>query len=146
MKLAVVAFTVFAASLAASAEAATPYSSTAVSVPSTTAGVPQDLPATLLKPEGDGPFPAIVMLHDCSGLGPRSSGDPLRWGNLLAGEGYVVIIPDSFTPRGYGDGVCTVSPTARTDTVNPQPRAVDAYATLAFLRRQPYVGREPVGV
>lgn len=129
-----------------SAHAAVPYSSTAVSVPSTTGGIPQDLPATLLKPDGDGPFPAIVMLHDCSGLGARSSGAPLRWGNLLAGEGYVVIIPDSFTPRGYGDGVCTISPMARTDTVNPQPRAVDAYAALAFLRRQAYVGRQPVGV
>jgi dienelactone hydrolase len=131
---------------ATAANAAVPYSSITVSVPSTTSGAPQDLPATLLKPEGDGPFPAIVLLHDCSGLGAHSSGAPGRWGALLAAEDYVVIIPDSFTPRGYGDGVCTVSPAARTDTVNPQPRAVDAYATLAFLRRQTYIGREPVGV
>lgn len=29
------------------------------------------IPATLLKLPGGGPFAAIVMLHDCSGLGPK---------------------------------------------------------------------------
>ena len=33
-----------------------------------------DIPATLIRPDGDGPFPAVVILHDCSGLGPKSSG------------------------------------------------------------------------
>ena len=65
-----------------------------------TGGAPQDLPATLLRPDGDGPFPAIVILHDCSGLGAHSSHAPARWAPLLAGEGYVVLIPDSFVPRG----------------------------------------------
>jgi hypothetical protein len=31
-----------------------------------------EIPFTLSKPAGDGPFPAVVILHDCSGLGPRS--------------------------------------------------------------------------
>ena len=31
------------------------------------------------KPDGPGPFPAVVIVHDCSGLGPRSSGAPGRW-------------------------------------------------------------------
>ena len=136
----------FAALVGAGAQAAVPYSSTAVSVPSATNGVPQDLPATLLKPDGDGPFTAVVMLHDCSGLGPRSSGAPLRWGQLLAGEGYVVIIPDSFAPRGFAQGVCEVSPGTRTDNVNPLPRALDALATLAYLRTLPYVEGEHIGV
>lgn len=134
------------AALATGARAAVPFSSTPVSVPSTTGGVRQDVPATLLKPDGDGPFPAIVMLHDCSGLGPRSSGAPLRWATLLAGEGYLVILPDSFTPRGFAGGVCEVSPAARTDNVNPLPRAIDAYATLAYLRTLSYVDGEHVGV
>src|SRR5690242_8795390 len=66
-----------------------------------------NLPALLIKPEGDGPFPAIVMLHDCSGLGPRGSGAPRRWANELVPQSYVVIIPDSFTPRGLPNGTCT---------------------------------------
>src|SRR6185437_1328247 len=38
------------------------YTHESVMVPSTTDGVPQDLPTELYKPEGAGPFPAIVML------------------------------------------------------------------------------------
>ena len=44
----------------------------------TPVGSAERLPATMMKPEGVGPFPAIVILHDCSGLGPRSSGAPDR--------------------------------------------------------------------
>jgi hypothetical protein len=48
-----------------------------------------DLPFTLTKPAGDGPFPAVVMMHDCSGLGPRSSGAPWRWSSQLTARGFV---------------------------------------------------------
>ncbi len=100
---------------------------------SETDGAAQDLPATLLRPTGAGPFPAILILHDCSGLGPRSSGSPLRWGSLLAGEGYVVLIPDSFLPRGFPDGVCTQPPNPALAKTLPRVRAGDAYAALSRL-------------
>jgi len=102
-----------------------------------------------MKPEGDGPFPAIVMLHDCSGLGPRSSGAPWRWADLLSGQGYVVILPDSFSDRGFPGGVCTAAPETPADTLgatNPIERMYDAYAALAFLRAQPFVDGAHVGV
>src|SRR6185312_2933928 len=63
------------------------------------------IPLTVSKPDGAGPFPAIVILHDCSGLGPRSSGAPARWAKTLVEHGYVVVIPDSFSTRGAPDGV-----------------------------------------
>ena len=47
--------------------------------PPASAGNTLGIPFTLTKPAGDGPFPAVVILHDCSGLGPRSSGAPWRW-------------------------------------------------------------------
>ncbi len=128
------------------AHAESSYVTSDVTIATTTGGVPQDIPARLLKPEGDGPFPAIVMLHDCSGLGPRSSGAPGRWSALLAGQGYVVIIPDSFTPRGFPQGVCTAPFGPQTNTVNPVPRAADALATLAFLRTLPYIDGKRIGV
>ena len=65
------------------------------------------IPLEILKPDGPGPFPAVVMLHDCSGLGPRSSGAPRRWARELVGRGYVVAIPDSFSTRGFPGGVCS---------------------------------------
>lgn len=103
------------------------------------------LPATLLKPAGEGPFPAIVMLHDCSGLGPRSSGAPRRWAAELLAEGYVVLIPDSFAPRGLLNGTCTLPP-EQTRHANGYARAADAYGALATLRALPYVDARRIGV
>jgi len=91
------------------------------------AGVAERMPAALWKPEGAGPFAAVVVMHDCSGLGPRSSGAPDRWAKELVDRGYVVLIPDSFTTRGYPDGVCT-DPSPRRVDVSPLRRNRDAYA------------------
>lgn len=103
------------------------------------------LPALLIKPEGEGPFPAVVILHDCSGLGPRSSGAPRRWANELVPQGYVVLIPDSFTPRGLPNGVCTV-PFEYLSHANAYVRVVDAYGALALLRTLPFVDGTRIGV
>lgn len=110
-----------------------------------TGGSAEQLPTTTLKPDGTGPFPAIVIMHDCSGLGPRSSGAPMRWAKELVDQGYVVAIPDSFTPRGHANGVCTNASPSRND-VAPARRARDAYATLAYLRTLTYVDGARVGI
>ncbi len=108
-------------------------------------GAVERIPVTLFKPEGPGPFPAVIIMHDCSGLGPRSSGAPDRWARELVGEGYVILIPDSFTTRGHADGVCTNPSPTRTE-VNPSRRVRDAYAALAYVRTLPYVDGSRVGV
>jgi len=107
---------------------------TGLSIATTTPlGISERIPIELSKPEGSGPFPAVVIMHDCSGLGPRSSGAPFRWARELGGRGYVVLMPDSFTTRGYFDGVCTDASSSR-DDVSPARRVRDAYAALARLR------------
>jgi dienelactone hydrolase len=108
-------------------------------------GSSDQLPATLIKPDGAGPFPAVVIMHDCSGLGSRSSGAPMRWAQELVPQGYAVLIPDSFTPRGFPDGVCTV-PAGQANTVNGTIRARDAYGALAALRQLPYVDGKRIGI
>jgi dienelactone hydrolase len=108
-------------------------------------GASDQLPATLLAPEGRGPFPAVVIMHDCSGLGPRSSGAPRRWAEELLAEGYVVLMADSFSPRGLPNGVCTEAP-ERGRAANHYLRASDAYGALAFLRTLPYVDGKRVGI
>jgi dienelactone hydrolase len=110
------------------------------------AGTSARLPVREFKPDGPGPFPAVVILHDCSGLGPTSSGAPRRWTNELVARGYVVLIPDSFTPRGHAAGVCTVPVRLRNADVGPQTRARDAHAALAHLRTLPYVDGRRIGV
>ena len=122
------------------ARALVAYSHDVVTVASTTDGIPQDLPAQLYKPEGDGPFPAIVMLHDCSGLGPHSSGAPARWAQLLATQGYVVIMPDSFAPRGYPQGVCTAPPAKRKGAIR-RPRSIRCHALTTLSPRSPICAR-----
>ena len=119
---------------------------TGLSITTTTSnGESEQIPATVLKPDGPGPFPAVVILHDCSGLGPRSSGAPDRWARELIGWGYVVVIPDSFTTRGHGAGVCTDPSPSRTE-VGPFRRIRDAYAALAYVRTLAYVDGSRVGL
>lgn len=105
----------------------------------------EPIPIRALKPDGEGPFPAVVIMHDCSGLGPRSSGSPGRWGRLLVEHGYVAILPDSFSTRGFADGVCTDPSPARA-SVSPPNRVPDARAALAFAQALPYVDAKRVGI
>src|SRR3954470_8332271 len=101
----------------------------AESVTVTSVGSGEQIPARLQKPDGAGPFPAVVILHDCSGLGTPSSGAPRRWSTDLVELGYVTLIPDSFTPRGFPSGVCAEAPDRA--KVNGYVRAGDAYGALA---------------
>jgi dienelactone hydrolase len=103
-----------------------------------------ELPATLLRPDGPGPFPAIVIAHDCSGLGSRSSGAPRRWAAELLPQGYVILIPDSFTPRGMPDGICTRPGGGRLAT--PVMRSADVYGALAYLRGLDFVIATRIGL
>ncbi|TNE41080.1 MAG: dienelactone hydrolase family protein [Alphaproteobacteria bacterium] len=102
-----------------------------------------DLPYKLSKPAGDGPFPAVVILHDCSGLGPFSSGAPWRWSTRLVARGYVTIEPDSFSTRDFPNGLCRVNSHG---AVNYARRAGDAFAALQFLKSLPYVDPDRIAV
>src|SRR5258705_11347691 len=109
------------------------------------AGTPEWIPIQIQKPDGPGPFPAVVIMHDCSGLGPSSSGAPGRWARELVGRGYVVLMPDSFTTRGFPAGLCT-NPSPRRNDGGPSPRVAAAYAALAHLRTLPFVDGSRVGL
>ena len=115
------------------------------SVATTVGGIADQIPIAVMKPDGQGPFPAVVIMHDCSGLGPRSSGAPDRWGRELVGRGYVVVLPDSFSTRGFPNGVCTDASPGRAD-VSPAHRARDAYGALAHARTLAYVDGRRVGL
>ena len=117
---------------------------TSTDTPASAGTLPQ-IPIRLLKPNGSGPFPAVVIMHDCSGLGPRSSGAPERWAKELLGHGYVILMPDSFSTRGFADGVCT-DPSPNRREVSPVRRAADAYAALAYLRTLSFVNASRVGL
>jgi len=63
------------------------------------------LHAQLYKPDGAGPFPVVIGLHGCGGLGGRS--EPVQpryrdWAEQLLKEGNAVLLPDSYGSRELG--------------------------------------------
>jgi hypothetical protein len=52
--------------------------------------------AYLSRPKGDGPYPAVVLLHTCAGISKHEG----FWVTRLVAQGYVVLTVDSLTPRG----------------------------------------------
>ena len=63
------------------------------------------LRAELFKPDGDGPFPTVIALHGCGGLGGRSEPVQARyrdWAEQLVKDGSAVLLPDSYGSRGLG--------------------------------------------
>lgn len=92
----------------------------------------------LLRPNGPGPFPAIVALHGCSGLWKRN-GKSLTsrhadWGKRLQKEGYVVLFPDSFGSRGQ-KSLCKV----KKRPVKHSHRVGDIQGAADWLAMQPFV-------
>ena len=87
------------------------------------------------KPAGAGPFPAVILLHGCSGYTehlPHSS----AWSAVLLGEGYATLILDSFTPRG--GYTCSGVPAST--------RALDVVAAAYFLAGRPDIRRDKIAV
>jgi dienelactone hydrolase len=83
----------------------------------------------LARPDGAGPFPAVVGLHGCAGMHEAAK---QKLANELVAAGYVTLLVDSFATRGI-DHLCTYS------AVNISRRMADAYGALAFLARQAFV-------
>ena len=106
-------------------------------------GADLELKGLLYRPEGRGPFPAIVMLHGCSGMWTRS-GKPLpsyeSWAEHFRDLGYAALLLDSFGPRGERE-ICTHNERR----ITPQrERASDARAALNWLAGQADVRRDSV--
>jgi dienelactone hydrolase len=95
-----------------------------------TPDAPLAIDATLVRPPGGGPFPAVVQLHGCAGLEPQS----YRWARWLAERGYVSLVVDSFGPRGVR-GDCRTAP----DEPPITARFDDAMGALRFLQSRPFV-------
>jgi dienelactone hydrolase len=90
------------------------------------------LTGQLYQPAGEGPFPAVVFLHGCAGIDPVQH----HWAHRLQQWGYVVLLVDSFGPRGVTN-VCTGG--VALSPVDPQyDRMPEAYAAQAYLARQPF--------
>ncbi|MEE2526556.1 dienelactone hydrolase family protein [Hyphobacterium sp. HN65] len=88
----------------------------------------------IYAPEGDGPFPAIMLLHGCGGVRPNM---PV-FARLAVDLGVMAFVPDSLGPRGisYEDALESVCTGAR---LRAHERTGDLYAVLEIMRNDPRV-------
>ena len=95
---------------------------------------PLTLTGVLVKPEGEGPFPAIILLHGCGGIYSKSGRNLYNpWVSRLNSWGYVTIQVDSLGPRNQTN-TCD-----NPFKVHAVERMHDAYAAKSYLENQSYV-------
>ncbi len=85
--------------------------------------LPYDLKGYLRRPDGQAPFPAVVLLPACDRFVKLVDQD---WGQTISSWGYVTLTLDGFTPRGIVDGETCLRPV-------PLELAEDAYFGLKLL-------------
>ena len=103
------------------------------------------LKAQLFKPDGEGPFPTVIALHNCGGLAGRS--DPVQpryreWAEQLLKDGQAVLLPDSYGSRGVG-------PQCRVKDVQVKARrerVEDIVAARQWLVQQPWVMHDRISL
>jgi dienelactone hydrolase len=93
-------------------------------------------PLEVWRPMGVGPFPAMVVLHGCGGVGAGSRG----WAARLAGWGYLAAIVDSLRPRKLAD-ICESG-----WLLTAELRAQDAFGAATYLRTRPEIDGGRIGV
>jgi dienelactone hydrolase len=111
-------------------------------------GQPITISALYFRPEAggadaSGKTPAVVALHGCGGMYSRvpARSDRLTerhqaMADMLVREGYAVLFPDSFNPRGRRE-ICSLK--IGDPTVTQDNRRLDVLAALAYLQTRPDV-------
>src|SRR3954465_13816706 len=103
------------------------------------------LHAQLFKPDGAGPFPAVIALHGCGGLnGPSDRLQPRYrdWAEQLLKAGYAVLLPDSYGSRELG-------PQCRAKerrVLARRERVVDIMASRQWLLQQPWASQDRISL
>jgi dienelactone hydrolase len=101
----------------------------------------------LLKPEGEGPFPAVMLGHQCGGLvfnkaNPRAANwSMLQWAKDFQQAGYVALLVDFMGPRGATQ-VCQGAQAGVTLGRTTQ----DFFQAAEHLRKLPYVDANKVAL
>lgn len=90
--------------------------------------------AQVFKPEGDGPFPTVVMFHGCGNGRPPSQ---QTWAEVIRDAGWAAVVVDSYSSRDI----------SRLEAATlvcggfkfwGRERAGDVFAAVAWTRQQPW--------
>jgi dienelactone hydrolase len=92
-------------------------------------------PIEIWRPEGPGPFPAVILLHGCGGGGYHEH----IWAERVVGWGYIAVIPNSYVPR-HIKGSCGYN------IVSLDVRIGDLLNLTAFMRTQLGIPADRTGV
>jgi dienelactone hydrolase len=97
----------------------------------------------MYKPTGNGPFPALVLQHQCGGLrnatGSWQNQSMLEWAKTAVQRGYVALVIDSMGPRGV-DTLCFGVKAG----VNYARASKDALLAAAHLQKFDFVDKERI--
>jgi len=94
-------------------------------------------PLQLRLPPGNGPFPAVLVMHSCSGITDNTR----TWAGRLVGWGYAAVIVDSFGPRNQRN-LCEVNKGSIPQTLSAQ----DAFNAAIYLRTLPDIQADRIGI
>ena len=113
---------------------------TAVTEDITFASGSKQLTGFFARPEGEGPFPGLVIIHEIFGLTENIK----HWAQRFAEVGYAALAVDLFAGRNRT--VCMFSMMSGLLLNSLDHRGIqDLKATLTFLEAQPVVDHERVG-
>jgi dienelactone hydrolase len=99
------------------------------------------LTGILEKPDGEGPFPAVVLLHGARGMSSKSQRDRFNaWVSRLNSWGYVTLLVDSFSTRGHTSIIDNVF------AVHPYKRMLDAFSGKSYLAGRSFVDDKRIAV
>jgi dienelactone hydrolase len=110
-----------------------------------TGGAPIQVTGYLFRPARADPGPAVVLMHGCGGLVNGNGRINVRetdYAGRLTQAGYVVLVVDSFTPRGVRN-MCSPA-TLQLPVLQARPK--DAYGALLFLQGKPFVRPDRIGL
>jgi dienelactone hydrolase len=107
-------------------------------------GDDKPLKGVLFRPAGAGPFPTVIALHGCGGLGIKGKlgARHADWAERLTADGVMVLFPDSFGSRGLGSQCLVADRTVRPG----KERVSDTYAARAFLMDRADVQKDRVSL
>jgi dienelactone hydrolase len=103
------------------------------------------LHAQLYKPDGDGPFPTVIALHGCGGLGGHAEPVLPRyrdWAEQLLKSGHAVLLPDSYGSRELGPQ-CRVK---QRQVLARRERVADITASRQWLLQQPWAAHDRISL
>ncbi|MGA2333333.1 MAG: dienelactone hydrolase family protein [Syntrophales bacterium] len=99
-------------------------------------GIEKNMKADFILPDGNGPFPAVIILHTSGGIfGAESS-----YGEELAKKGYASLIPRYFEAHGISYGSRGYALTDHAEEI-----LADLLDALEYLKKNPKIDKDELG-